>query len=272
MSTFKSFSEKFKAVVREEHKMKNIIMLGANEGIGYWLAKQLLEDGHNVGIFDICTGNLDELKLKYKEHLYVAECNARADAEIEAAVAGFVQRYKNIDVAIHNACKCTFESMEETSEEIYRDVFDVNYFGALRLTRHVVKYMKNTGGKIIFTSSGVGVMGFTKISPYASSKGAIEALAKCMNIEYKKYNISFHIFHPPLTNTNSASPLPVPKEFMATPEKVGSGLAKNIDKKAFIICHNLSQKIQTMGCYLFPLKMGNFMSKMAESYEKGSAK
>ena len=39
---------------------------------------------------------------------------------------------------IHNACKCTFEAMEETSEDVYRDVFDVNYFGALRLTKSVV--------------------------------------------------------------------------------------------------------------------------------------
>lgn len=248
--------------------MKNIIVLGANEGIGYWLAKQLLEDGNNVGILDICTDNFEALKEQYKEKLFVMKCNAKSDEEVETAVTTFVQKYERIDIAVHNACKCTFDSMEETSEEVYREVFDVNYFGALRLTKSVVKHMKNTGGKIIFTSSGVGVMGFTKISPYASSKGAIESLAKCMNIEYKKYNISFHIFHPPLTNTASASPLPVPKEFMAAPEKVGVGLAKRIHKKSFIICHSLSQKIQTMGCYAFPLKMGKLMSKLTDAYEE----
>lgn len=153
-----------------------------------------------------------------------------------------------------------------------KNIDNLNYFGALRLTKHVVKYMKSTGGKIIFTSSGVGVMGFTKISPYASSKGAIESLAKCMNIEYKKYNISFHLFHPPLTNTNSASPLPVPNEFMANPEKVGTGLAKNINKKSFIICHNFSQKVQTMGCYAFPLKLGKLMSKLTDAYEEEQGK
>lgn len=251
--------------------MKNIIILGANEGIGYWLAKQLLEDGNNVGILDVCIDNLDELKSQYKEQLFVMKCDAKNDLEIEDAVSGFVQKYERIDAAIHNACKCTFEAMEETSEDVYRDVFDVNYFGALRLTKGVVKYMKRTGGKVIFTSSGVGVMGFTNISPYASTKGAIEALAKCMNIEYKKYKISFHIFHPPLTNTNSASPLPVPKEFMAMPEKVGVGLAKHIDKKAFIICHSPLQKILTIGCYLFPIRMGMRMSKMIEAYIEGKS-
>lgn len=249
--------------------MKNIIILGANEGIGYWLAKQLLEDGNNVGILDICTENLAGLVQQYNERLFVRKCDATVSEEIDAAVTAFAQKYKRIDIAIHNACMCTFDAMEETSEEVYHNVLDVNYFGALRLTKSVVKHMKSTGGKIIFTSSGVGVMGFTKISPYASSKGAIESLAKCMNIEYKKFNISFHIFHPPLTNTNSASPLPVPKEFMKTPEEVGVGLAKHMNEKSFIICHSLSQKIQTMGCYLFTVKMGMFMSsKLVEVYEE----
>ena len=248
--------------------MQNIIILGANEGIGFYLAKHLLEKGNNVGILDININNLEELRKEYPKQLLISKCDARKDGEIENSVKLFFNKYKSIDVAIHNACMCTFQTMEETSEETYKEVFDINYFGALRLTRNVIKYMKDTGGKIIFTSSGVGVMGFTKISPYASSKGAIESLAKCMNIEYKKYNISFHIFHPPLTNTKSASPLPVPKEFMASPEKVGIGLAKNINKKSFIICHSLSQKIQTMGCYLFPIKMGKLMSKMTDAYEE----
>lgn len=248
--------------------MKNVIILGANEGIGYYLAKQLLENGYNVGIFDINIDNLQELSTIYPTQLLTVECNAESNEDIKSAVNQFIKKFQKIDIAIHNACKCTFDSMENIDEEIYKEVFDINYFGALRLTKNVVEYMKKTGGKIIYTSSGVGVMGFTKISPYASSKGAIESLAKCMNIEYKKYGITFHIFHPPLTRTKSASPLPVPKEFMADPEKVGRGLARHINKKSFIICHSLSQKVQTMGCYLFPIKMGKLMSKMTEAYEQ----
>lgn len=75
---------------------------------------------------------------------------------------------------------------------------------------------------MIFTSSGVGVTGFMNISPYSSTKGALEALAKCLRIEY----------------------------------------AKDINSKRFIICHNLNQKIQTLGCYLLPTKMGDMLSKL----------
>ena len=74
--------------------------------------------------------------------------------------------------------------------------------------------------------------------------------------------------HPPLTRTKSASPLPVPNEFKALPEKVGYGLAKHINSKRYIICHSFNQKIQTMGCYLFPIKMGTLLSKMTANVEK----
>lgn len=42
--------------------MQNIVILGANEGIGFYLAKHLLESGNNVGILDINTDNLEKLR------------------------------------------------------------------------------------------------------------------------------------------------------------------------------------------------------------------
>ena len=107
-------------------------------------------------------------------------------------------------------------------------------------------------------------MGFENISAYASSKGALESLAKCMNIEYQGTGISFHLIHPPLTKTTSAKPLPVPEEFKADPQKVGIGIAKNIHKKRFIICHSFAQRIQTRMAYILSIKLGKFMSKMTE--------
>ena len=118
------------------------------------------------------------------------------------------------------------------------------------------------------TSSGVGVTGFAGISPYASSKGAIESLAKCLAIEYADWGITFHLFHPPLTHTASSAPLPVPKEMMASPEAVGKGLARHMGDQSFVICHSFSQRLQTGLCYHFPLAMGRMMSRMTARYQK----
>ncbi len=247
--------------------MSHIIITGANQGIGYAMAEKLLADGHSVAVLDLNTANLEPLREKHAERLLTFVCDMRDTESVQKRVAEIAQAFGAIDIAVHNACLCTFTPASETLEEVYHNVIDVNYFGALRLAKAVVPYMqKQKKGKVIFTSSGVGVMGFVNISPYASSKGAIESLAKCLGIEYRDQGITFHLFHPPLTRTASAAPLPVPKEFKADPQKVGRGLAKHIGSKRFIICHSFMQKVQTMMCYLFPVKMGRFMSKMTVGY------
>lgn len=249
--------------------MANIIITGANEGIGYYMIKKLLADGNRVSVLDIETQNLEILKNKYNSNFIFYKVDLKNNEEVKMAVDKTVKEFGIIDIAVHNACKCTFKSEIETDFDTYKDVFDVNYFGALRFVKSIIPYMTaKKKGKVIFTSSGVGVTGFMNISPYSSTKGALEALAKCLRIEYAKDNITFHIMHPPLTQTKSASPLPVPNEFKASPEKVGYGLAKHINSKRYIICHSFNQKIQTMGCYVFPIKMGTLLSKMTANVEK----
>lgn len=244
----------------------NIIITGANQGIGYYMVKKLLAEGNKVSVLDIETDNLVSLNEKYDDLIFY-KVDLRNYDEVKRAVDETVAVFNTIDIAIHNACKCTFESESNTDLDTYKDVFDVNYFGALRLVKCVIPYMLvQKKGRVIFTSSGVGVTGFMNISPYSSTKGALEALAKCLRIEYAKDNITFHLMHPPLTRTESSAPLPVPEEFKALPDKVGYGLAKHIHSKRFIICHNFSQKVQTMGCYLLPTKIGDLLSKLTTNF------
>ena len=245
--------------------MSRIILTGGNEGIGFHMTSQFLRDGHMVAVFDLKLDNLNALKEKHKDTLLLFECDVSNPQAIIQSVDDTVSAFGGIDYAIHNACKCLFTSLENTTDNDYMSVFNVNYYGAINMIRAVLPAMKKQSyGRVFFTSSGVGVTGFVNISAYASSKGALESLAKCMNIEYKNTGISFHLIHPPLTNTTSAKPLPVPEGFKADPQKVGFGIAKNIHKKRFIICHSFPQRLQTRMAYLLSAKLGNFMSKMTE--------
>lgn len=157
--------------------------------------------------------------------------------------------------------------------DTFRRVHEVNFYGALHLVRAVLPHMlSQKRGRVFFVSSGVGVTGFTGISPYASSKGALESLAKCLHLEYRAQGVTFHLMHPPLTRTASSSPLPVPEEMKEDPEKVGRGLARCLNKNRFIICHSAAQTLQTKMAYRFPLALGGLMSKMTENYRQPGAK
>ena len=242
--------------------MANILIIGANQGIGYYLVERLLELGNTVTVLDIEINAIEILKEKYQKQVLSIVADARNLPSIENGVYQAIEHFGNIDIAIHNACLCTFESEHDTGYEIYQDVMDVNYFGALRLIKTVLPHMRKAKkGRIIFTSSGVGVTGFSNISPYAASKGAIESLAKCLQIENEEYGISFHLYHPPLTNTKSASGISVPKEFKAEAKKVGYRLANHIWSKKFVICHSASQTVQMKFSYRHPLFIGKMMTK-----------
>lgn len=249
--------------------MADILIVGANQGIGYYLAESLLEKGDRVAVLDIRTDHISQLKSKYRDNLFVAEADAADSLSVQEGVRKAYDRFASIDIAIHNACLCTFDSEPDTDLEVYHQVMDVNYYGALRLAKAVLPYMREARkGRLIFTSSAVGVTGFKNISPYASSKGAIESLAKCLEIENSQHGISVHLFHPPLTNTESASGLMIPKEFKADPCKVGKGFAKHIWSKKFIICPSFSTAVSLHFSYRHPLSFGRMLTKMAERAEK----
>jgi len=243
--------------------MEHILIVGANVGIGYYIVKQLLEEGKRVSVLDINLDNIEKLVADYKDTLLTIKADAIDEASLCEGVNCAINHFGIPEVAIHNACICTFEGILDTPYDTYERVMNVNYYGALRLSKLVLPFMREAKkGRIIFTSSGVGVTGFGNISPYASTKGAIEALAKCLAVENEEYGITVHLFHPPLTNTESSKELPVPKEFKADPEKVGRGLGKRVYKKSFVICHSFNQSLQMKLCYLWPLKTGKMMWKM----------
>lgn len=244
---------------------KNIIITGANEGIGYHMSEALLEAGHQVGVLDINTSNLDVLIEKYQATLRVYQCDIADFSKVKESIEQFHSEFQKIDYAIHNACHVVFKSIIDSSDLEYKRTFDVNVLGAVHMVKAVDPIFKSQrSGDIFLTSSGVGVMGFADMSPYVISKGAIETLAKSLNLEYKGTGIHAHIIHPPLTNTTSAQGLNIPKEFKACPKKVGIGIAKRLHKKSFVISHSFMQSIQNKVMYLMPIKLGKLMHMMTK--------
>ena len=242
--------------------MADIVICGANEGIGYYMAASLLDSSHRVAVLDIALDSIGSLAGRYDGRLLCYRADVREYEAVKRAIKSASEAFGGIDVAVQNACLCPFERFGTSGGGVFESSYYVNYIGAVNLTRAALPHMRR-GGRIAFTSSGVGLTGFPGLTAYASTKGAIESLAKCLRLEYSDTGVSFHILHPPLTRTRSSSPLPVPPEFMASPETVGKGLARNLFSKRFIICHSRLQKAQTLACYMFPLKLGALMSRMA---------
>ena len=122
--------------------MANIIITGANQGIGYYFTEQALKDGNKVAVLDIETDHLRDLAQVFPKQLLCYKTDVCDDTQIHTAVKEIAAAFHSIDIAIHNACLCTFDDEHNTDLDIYEQVFNVNYYGGLRLAKSVLPYMR----------------------------------------------------------------------------------------------------------------------------------
>ena len=95
--------------------MSNIVISGANEGIGFHMAKALLEAGHRVAVLDIALDGASVLAETHPGSCLCIEADVRDFAALERAVAEAASSFGGIDAAVQNACLCPFEIFSDLS-------------------------------------------------------------------------------------------------------------------------------------------------------------
>jgi NAD(P)-dependent dehydrogenase (short-subunit alcohol dehydrogenase family) len=249
-----------------------VIITGANNGIGFHIAKSLLEDGFRVAGFDLSGESLSGLRDTYPDRLRYYRCDVTDAVQVKASVESLVREWGTIDILVNNACLALFAPFERRSLEDTRREFEVNYFGYLHMIQAVLPYMKAQRKGIIHNvSSSVGITGFPGVSGYASTKGAIEALTRTLALEFEPMGIQVNLVHPPLTNTKSAAPLGVPAQAMEDPAEVGRKLAAKVQSTAPIITPDFKTAVALLVSRHFPVAMGRLMAKMAKRAKQDGA-
>lgn len=239
---------------------RNIVITGANNGIGLAMSKALLEMGDHVAALDLSVNHLD----RSNPNLITYVCDVTNPQRVQSVIDEIVGQWGGVDILINDACLALFTPFDKRSVQDIRSEFEVNYFGYLNLIRAVLPTMKKQGrGMIHNFSSGVGFTGMPGMIGYTSTKGAIEAMTRTLALEYSKQGIVFNVMHPPLTRTKSAAGFGVPPEMMADPEVVGRQMAKLVGKKSPVLVPGFSNRFMLWMSYHFRVLMGGFMARMA---------
>ncbi|MCL7763307.1 SDR family oxidoreductase [Polaribacter sp. Z014] len=172
--------------------MKNIVITGTSRGIGFELAKQFAENGHNVLALSRNTKPLSDFNHK---NITLFSVDLSVNSDLKKVTDYIKDNWKQVDVLINNAGKLINKPFTDLSSDDFLEVYKVNVFAVAEITKLMIPFMQK-GSHVVTISSMGGIQGslkFPGLAAYSSAKGAVITLSELLAEEYKEQQIAFNV-------------------------------------------------------------------------------
>lgn len=183
-----------------------LITAAAGAGIGYAAAKKAIEEGcRGIVVSDIHEGRLDQAVSSLKEEtgfdeVYACVCNVAQEDDVQALIGFAEDKLNGVDVLINNAGLGTAKNLVDMEDPEWFKVIDVTLNGTMRMTRHMMKVMRDRGqgGVIVNNASVLGWRAQKEQCHYAAAKAGVMALTRCAAMEAAEFGIRINAVSPSL--------------------------------------------------------------------------
>ncbi len=162
---------------------RTVFVTGAARGIGGGVAERMHERGANVALVGLEPDLLEERASKLGDRAAWFEADVTDTEALERAVAGTVERFGGIDVAVANAGIHMVGSLITAPPEQVERTMNVNLFGVWRTDRAVLPHVIERKGYILNIASLAAASHAPLMGPYAASKAGVEAFTNSLRIE-----------------------------------------------------------------------------------------
>lgn len=191
---------------------KAAIITGSSRGIGRSIAETLAQLGARVVVSsrkaEACEPVAEGIRQQGGDAITIP-CNISRKPEVEALVAGTLDRFGRIDILVCNAAvNPVYGSLRDLSDEAFDKIMGSNVKSNLWLCNLVIPGMAERGdGAVIIVSSIAGLRGTGVIGGYGISKAADFALARNLAVEWGPKNVRVNCIAPGLVKTDFARAL-----------------------------------------------------------------
>jgi NAD(P)-dependent dehydrogenase (short-subunit alcohol dehydrogenase family) len=189
------------------HRLENriAVITGSGSGMGEGIARLFASEGAPVVVSDKNEASAAAVAASIEKDGGQAICQ-RADVSIEADCRALIRQtvrtYGRIDVLVNNAGITTRGNIENTTCEVWDQIFATNVRGAFLCMQQAVACMKQQGaGSIINVGSVNAYVGEAKLMAYSASKGALATLTRNTANYLNRYGIRVNQLNPGWTMT-----------------------------------------------------------------------
>lgn len=189
-------------------KGKNVVITGANRGIGKKLVEKFAENGCNIWACarkenEEFVSFLQELSQKRDVNIEPIFFELSSEESIKQGYMQINQSKEPIDVLINNAGIGHAALFQMTSMTTVREVFEVDFFAVFYLTQLVVRKMtRQKSGCVINMASIAGMDGSALDTVYGSAKAAVIAFTRSLASEVGSQGIRVNAIAPGPTDTD----------------------------------------------------------------------
>lgn len=184
-----------------ELRNKTALVTGGSKGIGKAIALAFAKEGANVVICGRGAEALEETKKEIEKNggsVLAVQADLSRNEDVDHLVSKAIDRYQTIEILVNNAGIASgFDDFESLEIEDWQNLFDINLFGTVRVTKAVIPYMKKAEyGRIINISSESGVQPDPFMPHYNASKAALINFTKSLSKAYAELGILVNTVSP----------------------------------------------------------------------------
>jgi NAD(P)-dependent dehydrogenase (short-subunit alcohol dehydrogenase family) len=193
---------------------RTAVVTGAASGIGRATAVSLARRGCNLALADVDeTGMVGTAELVQQDGVRVSR--HRIDVSDRIAVAQFpdivVAEHGGVDVLVNNAGVAVGGTFEQVSDEDFEWLFEINFWGVVRMTRAFLPCLRASGdARVVNISSVYGLVAPPEQAAYSASKFAVRGFSEALRHELEGSGIGVSVVHPGGVATSIAEKARVP--------------------------------------------------------------